>query len=497
MANDYQEVTPTQRLFGRTALLIVVLALIGNVIAFAWLSPYGNLGELIPLAEARKHIHDRYVGEVDDQELIDAALRGMANALGDQNTQYFSAEELSAFNEHVGGQFTGIGAEIDIHENRLRIVAPLDNSPAWNSGVMPGDIVLEIDGADTNGIDIYEAMRQLKGKAGTDVTIKVRHRTGEVQTITITRDTIKVDSVRGYRRNPGNGYDYMIDPQRKIAYLRLTQFGDTSLQEVRDTLAKLKSQGMRALILDLRNNGGGLLDGAAGISDLFLTGGKTIVSTKGKATATESLVSSDDTLLPDLPLVVLINENSASASEIVAGAMLDNNRALLVGSRTFGKGSVQQLLPLANETSAIKLTTAYWYLPSGKMIHRKDGAERWGVDPSPGCFVPVDDERLRAMLIKRRDSELEDPYGKLDGRPVTPRWLREEMLDDPMAAALDAAKQMLVSDELPRVGVGRGVALAEPTEREQLEKRKQELIDLLEQVDEQLEQLPEQGRPSP
>jgi carboxyl-terminal processing protease len=496
MPHSYQEVTPTQRLFGKVALLVVVLTLIGNVVAFAWLSPYGNLGELSPLAEARKHIHDRFVGEVDDQELIDAALRGMADALGDQNTQYFSAEELNAFNEHVGGQFTGIGAEIDIYENRLRIVSPLDNSPAWNSGVLPGDIVLEIDGKDTYGVDIYEAMRQLKGKAGTDVTIKVRHRTGEVQTITITRDTIKVDSVRGYRRNPGNGYDYMLDAQRKIAYLRMTQFGDTSLQEVRDTLERLKSQGMRALILDLRNNGGGLLDGAAGISDLFLTGGKTIVSTKGKGTATETLVSSDDTMLPDLPLVVLINENSASASEIVAGAMIDNDRALLVGSRTYGKGSVQQLLPLADQTAAIKLTTAYWYLPSGKMIHRKENAERWGVDPSPGCFVPVDDEQLRAMLTKRRDSELEDPYAKLEG-PVTPQWLREEMLDDPMAAALEAARQLLVSDAWPKVGVSRDVALAEPTEREQLEQRKRELIDLIEQVEEQLEGLSEQDQSSP
>lgn len=496
MPHSYHEVTPTQRLFGRTALLVVVLALIGNVVVFAYLRPYGILRELSPLAEAREHIHARYVGEVDDQQLIDAALRGMADALGDQNTQYFSSEELKAFNEHVGGQFTGIGAEIDIYENRLRIISPLDNSPAWNSGVMPGDIVLEIDGADTYGIDILDAMQQLKGKAGTDVTIKVRHQTGEVQTITITRDTIKVDSVRGFRRDLGNGYDYMLDPQRKIAYLRLTQFGDTSQQEVYDTLTKLKSQGMRALIMDLRNNGGGLLEGAAGISDLFLTGGKTIVSTKGKSTATETLVSSNDTLLPDLPLVVLINENSASASEIVAGAMLDNKRALLVGSRTYGKGSVQQLLPLSNGTSAIKLTTAYWYMPSGKMIHRKEGAERWGVDPSPGCFVPVDDQQFRAMLIKRRDSELDDPYAKLDG-PVTPQWLREEMLDDPMAAALEAARQMLVSDQWPRVGVDADIALAKPTERERLEQRKQELAELLEQVDQQLDNLPEQDQPSP
>ncbi len=494
MPDSYPQVTPSQRFFGKFALLIVVLALIGNVLAFAYLRPYGILRELSPLAEAREYIHQRFVGEVDDQALIDAALSGMAKALGDDYTQYFSAEELSSFNEHVSGQFTGIGANIDIHEDRLRIVAPLDNSPAWNSGVMPGDIVLEIEGKDTLGIDIFEATRQLKGEAGTKVTIKVRHRTGEVQDITITRDTIHVDSVMGFRRDPGNGYDYMIDPERKIAYVRLTQFGDSSLEEVKDVLTKLKSQGMNALILDLRNNGGGLLDGAAGMADLFLTGGKTIVSTKGKGAATETLVSSDETLLPDLPLVVLINENSASASEILAGALLDNDRALLVGTRSFGKGSVQQLLPLSGGTSAIKLTTAYWYLPSGKLIHRKPGAERWGVDPSPGNFVPMDDEQLRAMLIKRREAEVQDPYAELDG-PVTPKWLREVMLDTPLAAGLEAAQQMRLQQGWPQVGIDRDVALAKPTEREALQTRKQELTDLLQQVDEQIEQLPAEDRP--
>jgi carboxyl-terminal processing protease len=496
MAYSNHEVTSVQRGFGRLALLAVVIALIGNVVVFAYLRPYGILRELSPLAEAREYIHTRYVGEVEDQELIDAALRGMANALGDANTQYFSAEELSAFNDHVGGSFTGIGAHIDIHENRLRIVAPMDNSPAWDSGVMPGDIVLEIEGKDTLGIDIYEATRQLKGEAGTTVTIKVRHRTGEEADITITRDTIQVVSVLGYKRNPGNGYEYMIDPQRKIAYLRLTQFGESSLEEVEETLTRLKSQGMAALILDLRNNGGGLLDGAAGIADLFLTGGKTIVSTKGKGTGTETIVSTDETLLPDLPLVVLINENSASASEIVAGAMLDNERALLVGSRSFGKGSVQQLLPLSDGSSAIKLTTAYWYLPSGKMIHRKKDAESWGVDPSPGNVIPVDDEQLRAMLIKRREAEVEDPFAKLD-EPVTPKWLREVMLDDPMAAGLEAARQMLEKDGWPKVGIEMQEALAKPNEREALEARKQELLDLLEELNEKIEALPTEEQPTP
>lgn len=486
MAQSKQEVTPTQRTIGKAALLVVVLALIGNVVVFSYLRPYGILLDLRPLAEAREHIHNRYVGEVDDQALIDAALSGMADALGDQNTSYFSAKRLKEFNEQVGGEFTGIGAEIGIHEDRLMIISPLDNSPAMKAGLKPGDLVLEIDGKDTLGLNIQEAVGRIKGKAGTAVQLRIKHPDGEILDVDIKRAKIKFSTVRGFRRIPGNGYDYMLDPQRKIAYLRLTQFGETSQKEVEETLAKLKSQGMKALIFDLRNNGGGLLEGAAGISDIFLTGGKTIVSTKGKGSTSETIVATNDTLLPELPLVMLINENSASASEILAGAMLDNERALLVGSRSFGKGSVQQLLPLSGGTSAIKLTTAYWYLPSGKLIHRKTDAERWGVDPSPGCFVPMDDEQMHAMLIKRRESDLEDLYADLDG-PISPKWLLDEMSDAPLAAGLEAARQMLASDDWPRVGIDRDAALAEPTVRETLELRRQELLELLEQVNEELE----------
>ncbi len=488
MTNRPPQIGRTHRQVGMIALLAVIIALIGNVAAFAWLRPYGILRDLGVLAEAREQIHNRYVTDTEDQVLIDAALEGMLDALGDQNTEYFSAEELARFNEHVGGAFTGIGAEIDIHENRLRIVAPLDDSPAWNSGVLPGDIVLEIDGEDTWGIDIFDAMARLKGKAGTNVTIKVRHRDGSTEDITITRAKIEVASVRGYRRDPGNGFHYLLDPDQKIAYVRLTQFGEKSYDELDDRLKALRDEGMQALILDLRNNGGGLLDAAVAISDLFLTEGQTIVSTQGRAEQASTATSTAKTLLPDLPLVVLVNENSASASEIVAGALLDNGRALIVGTRTFGKGSVQQLLPLGDGSSAIKLTTAYWYIPSGRMIHRKPDAEQWGVDPSPNSFVPMDAEAVLAMLLKRREAEADDPYAQLDG-PITPQWLRENLLDDQLAAALQAAQGRLADGDWPTVGVGRAEALAEPTEEETLTRRKQELLDMVEQIDEQIEAL--------
>jgi carboxyl-terminal processing protease len=488
MSYHHHEIGRPHRLIGAVALLLVVLALIGNVAAFAWMRPYGILRPFAPLAEAREEIHSKFVGEIDDQVLLDAAIEGMADALGDKNTEYLSAEELAYFNEHVGGAFTGIGAEIDIHNDRLRIIAPLDDSPAWNAGVLPGDIVLEIDGEDTLGIDILDAMGKLKGEAGTDVTIKVRHLDGTIQTLTITRAKIEVASVRGYRRNPGNGFKYMLDPDNKIAYVKLTQFGDKSYDEMLAVLKKLKGRGMRGLILDLRDNGGGLLDAAVAIADLFLTEGQTIVSTEGRAEPRATATSTRQTLLPDTPLVVLINQNSASASEIVAGAIRDNDRGLLVGTRSFGKGSVQQLIPLGDGSSALKLTTAYWYIPSGKMIHRKEDAQTWGVDPSPNSFVPMDDEQFRAMLMRRRAIEADDPYEKRQG-PITPAWLKENLLDDQLAAALEAAQVRLDSGKWPKVGVSKDVALAEPTEREELLQRREELQEMIEQINEQLVEL--------
>lgn len=486
----YRPVNSSQRIIGKLALLVVVITLIGNVAAFAIIRPYGILSDMGVIAQAREQIHMRYVDEVDDQALIDAAIAGMAQTLGDVNTEYFSAEQLAQFNEHFTGKFSGIGAEVGLQDDRLLIIAPLDDSPAWRAGVLPGDIVLEIDGYDTLGIDIFQAVKRLKGEAGTDVTIKVRHADGTIKDLTITRATIEVASVRGYQRNPGNGFRYMIDPANQIAYVRLTQFGQNSHIELRQRLTRLKDNGMKALILDLRDNGGGLLDAAVEISDLFLSQGKTIVSTKGRAEPQSTVRSTSKTLLADLPVVVLVNGQSASASEIVAGALKDNGRALIVGTRSYGKGSVQQLIELGDGTSAIKLTTAYWYIPSGRMIHRHEDALQWGVDPSDGCFVPMDNEQVRAMLMKRRENEANDPYKSLEGA-ISPQWVREALLDDQLAAALQATQSYLSDRAWPKVGITIDEALAEPTERESLEQRKQELEQLLEQVDEQLQSLDE------
>lgn len=492
MPHGHPQIGPNHRRIGAIALLVVVVALIGNVAALAWLRPYSILTDLGPIAEAREQINTRFVGEVDDQALIDAALKGMADALGDKNTEYLSRDDVARFNEHMNGKFPGIGAVVDSHEDLVRVVSPMDDSPAMRAGLLPGDLILSVNGKQTLGVDLNTAVSWLRGPSGTHVTIRVRHPDGKEQDLTITRAEIEVPTVVGFRRNPGNGYHYMLDPGRKIAYVKLTTFGEDSATDITARLNALKQQGMQALIFDLRDNGGGLLTAAVDIADLFLTEGKTIVTTEGKSEGSMISVSTAQTLLPDTPVVVLVNEYSASASEIVAGALRDNKRALIVGTRSYGKGSVQQLIYLTpDQSTALKLTTAYWYLPSGRLIHKKDGAKEWGVDPSPGCYVPMDAEQVRAMMLKQHESQTDSPFDKLDG-PITPAWLKQTMLDDQLAAALAATQGRLDGGVWPKVGIDLEQALAEPTEREQLETRRDELHELIEQVESQLDELKKQ-----
>jgi carboxyl-terminal processing protease len=485
MNEHRHEVNRWHRIIGEVALLAVVVALILNIAFYAWARPAGILRDLGSVVSVREALMQGYVDAPEQDALTEAAIRGMVDSLGDPHTTYFNAEQLASFNEHVQGEYTGIGAEIDLQDNRLRIVQPFEDSPAWQTGVLPGDIVLEIDGFDTEGISIEESQRRLKGKPGTQVTLLVRHRDGQTATLTITRDTITVATVRGYRRLEDGGQAYMIDPDHQIAYVQLTQFGDKSLDELTQVLTDLKAQGLRGLILDLRDNGGGLLTGAQGVSDLFLPGGKTVVTIRGRISAEEVLETSDKTLLPDTPLVVLINEQSASASEIVAGALQDHGRAYIVGTRSYGKGSVQQVMDLQDGSGALKLTTARWYVPSGRLIHRVPGAERWGVDPSPGAYIAMSIDDQIAMIRRRREAVSDDPYAGLSG-PVTPAWITEHLLDPQLAAALGAAQTRLVDGNWPTTDENDTDTIRRQAEVESLRRQQSELAEALAEVERRL-----------
>ena len=497
-ATAFRKLLPMQKSKLAANLSLVAVAVV-LVVALrpTWARSADAFDEIDLFVTLRHDLLREYVEEPDSNDLIEGGVKGMIEALGDPYTTYMTAEEFEDFNKHVSGSFSGIGAEvqIDATEKRLQIVSPLEDSPAWEAGVQSGDIVMTIDGEDTYEMKIIEAVKKLTGEEGTDVTITVRHEGGETQEITITRARIKVDSVKSFATDRDGLDRYWIDPEAKIAYLRLTQFNENSVQEVGDTLRELVDAGLTGLVFDMRFNPGGLLDAAEAISDMFLPAGETIVSVKGRAVRENVFTSTDNTVVPaDVAVVVLANEASASAAEIVSGALSENGRSLLVGTRTFGKGSVQQLKVLDKNLGALKITNAYYYLPSGRNIHRRpilgedeDVKKDWGVDPTEGDYVPMAREEVLAMLEARRDRDVIKLVAEAAASGIIdPAWVNENLKDPQLAAALTAIKGKLETGEFPQVGQNNAESVIAEQERANLLLAKQALTEQLAAVEEEL-----------
>jgi len=310
-------------------------------------------------------IQTKYVEEVDSKELIYGALKGMLYSL-DPYSQFLDPDAYSDMQVQTEGEFGGLGIEIAVKDNILTIISPIHGTPAERAGVMAGDRIIKIDGETTEAITLLEAVKKLRGKPKSEVTLTVfREKTSKIYDILIIRDIIKIDSIKDVQ---------MVD--EKIGYIRLVEFQENSPAEFKKAVVKLKKEGMDSLVLDVRNNPGGLLDSAIQITDMLLPADLVIVSTRGRDSKEEYTFSSKEkSLLSDKePMVVLINEGSASGSEILAGALQDHNRAVLLGQKTFGKGSVQSVIPMS-DGSAVRITTSKYYLPSGRSIHEK------GIEP--------------------------------------------------------------------------------------------------------------------
>lgn len=470
--------------------LAVILALTASLVVLtdAWAAKQADAFKQIDLVfEVRQELIDSYVEEPDQMELIEAAVAGLVNSLEDPYTVFVPAKDVEQFSDRLTGSFSGIGAEIDMLDGRPRIVTPLEDSPAWKAGIMAGDVILKVDGESTQDQDQMEVIRRIKGEPGTDVVLTVRRESGEELDITVTRAHINVQTVRGARRKADQSYDFMLDHVNKIGYVRVSQFTEPTVEELRSALEQLIEQGCKGLILDLRFDPGGLLDTAVAVSDMFLTGGKRIVSTKGRSWAEQVFDSTDDTVMPDTPLVVLANEGSASASEVVTGALSDNKRALFVGTRTFGKGSVQQVHALDSGLGALKLTGAYYYLPSGRNIHRKPDAEVWGVDPDEGAYVPMTNEAYEQMIKTRREADVLRPEnGHNDSAEVTPEEIERVLKDPQLAAALKAVLGKIETGDWPTVGLPNAEELVKLRQREQLERRRDLLLEELDKVEAEL-----------
>lgn len=372
-------------------------------------------------------VRHKYVTEVDperERKLVEDMINGGLERL-DPHSAYINPREFKQFSKQSRGKFGGVGIQIGYDRagrGGLSVISPMVGTPAYEAGILAGDLIVKIDGKPTESLRLSEAVDMIQGEPGSKVVLTVLHEGGkEPVDIEVVRAEIQVQAVLGDHRKPGNPkeWDFFVDPASKIAHIRLTTFSETAAQEMRDALKQLQSQGVRGIVLDLRNNPGGLLRAAVEISNLFLSEGR-IVSTKGRNHHDEVYdVRPGQAVLPQgtVPMAVLVNRYSASASEIVAAALQDHKRAIVIGERTYGKGSVQNIIEMENRSSALKLTTASYWRPSGKNIHRfpdsKD-TDDWGVAPDEGYEVKLKDEERVQYLQHVRDRDV--VHGKDGGK---------------------------------------------------------------------------------
>jgi carboxyl-terminal processing protease len=329
-------------------------------------APVGSVYQQARLFEdVLAHVSDYYVDSIDERRLYQMAIDGMLDQLHDPYSVFLKRDDFRALSEATSGNYGGLGIQIDVRDGWITVVAPLPDTPAERAGIQSGDRIVALDGRSTEGWKNDQAVRELRGEPGTAVELKVR-RVGVDQPLTfkLSRATIHIRSVQ---------VAMMLDD--RTGYVALNPVSEASAPELGDAIKNLTAKGMKSLILDLRGNPGGLLEQGVAVSELFLDPGQEVVETRGRApNATRTYRDAKPQPWPALPVVVLVNGGTASAAEIIAGALQDHDRALVVGTPTFGKGLVQSLWQLTPET-ALKLTTARWYTPSGRTIQRKSKSE--------------------------------------------------------------------------------------------------------------------------
>jgi carboxyl-terminal processing protease len=377
-------------------------------------------------AEVLSQLEKNYVEPIDSAKLVDGALQGMVNTL-DPHSAYMPPDVYREIQVDTKGEFGGLGIQIGMRENRLTVIAPIDGTPADRAGVKAGDFITQIEGASTTGLTLVDAVNKLRGPKGTKVTLTLQ-REGQTAPIrvTLTRETIKIQSVKSR----------MMDDH--IGYVRLTQFQEQTAADLKQALKRLLEQGAQALILDLRNNPGGLLTSAVEVSEQFLPKNKLVVSIRGRNGTSEEYRANDDSPVTDLPMIILVNAGSASASEIVSGALQDWGRAVLLGTTTFGKGSVQTIIALS-DGSGLRLTTAKYYTPKDRSIH--------GVGIVPDIVVQGKDERGRQVireqdLIRHQAGTEEIPPPPADAEPA-PETDKQETKSAPDAQGKDEGDPQL------------------------------------------------------
>lgn len=367
------------------------------------------------LTEVMLHIRRHYVKDKTYKDITYGALHGMLRAL-DEHSDFLEPEAYSEMQDDTAGKFSGIGIHIGLRDGVLTVIAPIEDTPAFRAGLQSGDRIVAIEGETTQGITLRQAVDKLRGEKGTEVNLSVQgpHET-EARDVSIVRDDITVPNVKGVR---------LI--RDRVGYIRITHFAAPTGELLQQALEELTEEGMEALVLDLRSNPGGLLKAAIDVTQKFLPGGEVIVSTRGRPGVYDEVVSKATGPYHnvEIPLAVLVNGGSASASEIVAGALQDHKRAIIVGDTTFGKGSVQSVIRLMPQgESAIRLTTALYYTPAGRQIHDK------GIDPDIRVYVSP--EEWRKVQVRRAHVESPAHF------PAPEKKKYEDVVDHQLERAID------------------------------------------------------------
>ncbi len=387
-------------------------------------------------------IKQNYVEEIDDKELINGAIKGMLNQL-DPHSSFMPPDAFKEMQIDTKGEFSGLGIQISVKDKMLTVIAPIEDTPAYKAGIKAGDTILKIDGESTKDLSLQDAVNKLRGTKGTSVTITIfREGWEKPKDFIIVREVIQIKSVK---------YKTLED---KIGYVKLTQFQQRTSEDLENALEALEKDKINSLILDLRNNPGGLLNGAVEVTSQFLPEGKLVVYIKGRSGEQQDF-NTNSSKKTDYPMIVLVNEGSASASEIVAGALQDWGRAVVLGMQTFGKGSVQTVIPLS-DGSALRLTTARYYTPKGRSI------QSTGITPDiiikteikeNGKSHPVIREKdlkqhLKNDVTKEKEIEEKKPEPEISEAPVE----ISEADDVQLQRAMDLLKTWKVFKLLPKAG---------------------------------------------
>ena len=416
------------------------------------------------VTEVMELVHEEALIETSKEDLFDAMIGGMMKSL-DEHSAYFSGKDFVNFDNDLKQQFGGVGMYVDINpkDNRLTVMSPIPESPAFEAGVRTGDIIDSIDGTSTVNMSREDAVNLMRGPVDTSVDVTFLRGQTERPT-TLTRKMIPVPSVRGEHRHADTSWNYMIKGEQRIAYVHLIQFGEKTTQELADILPTLDEQS-DALIIDLRNNTGGYLEKALEVCNMFLDGKFKIIETRRRGGVLEEEYFSEPGVLyaSGKPIVILVNRFSASASEIVAACLQDHGRALIMGEQSYGKGTVQNVIPIDQGRSAIKLTVASYWRPSGENIDRSvsqaRGDKTWGVLPDRGFKIDLsEDDVFQNMRIRNQRASLfatrkDAPGQRQDNKQQDPEQAPNsieipEPTDDPvLKRAIEYLQKLLQNDK--------------------------------------------------